>query len=151
MTDADLRTALGARAGFAASDRRERQRSRRGDEAGSAPHAADHQLRHRRGRRRVHGRGPIALRRHPDEAGRHAIAGAGAARPATSSRRSSSRRRKPETYQIKQPGKLVLTRFDKQTLAGTFTFTADSRGTASKHVEVTGRFTYHCTGAACAH
>lgn len=154
MTDADLRTALGARADFSSKrSAAERQRQIEAamkrdprlllltiscvtDEGGVVFTAS-------------------ARSRYADipmKPGSHAIGVAGAARPGeVTATFQLSPNGKPETYQIKQPGKLVLTRFDRRTLAGTFTFAADSHGTESKHVEVTGRFTYHCTGAACAH
>jgi len=56
---------------------------------------------------------------------------------------------KRESYRVKEPGKLVLTQFDKKGIAGTFSFKAEARGKTPKHVDVAGKFSYACTGGAC--
>ena len=56
---------------------------------------------------------------------------------------------KRESYAIKEPGKLVLTQFDRKGIAGSFAFKAEGRGKDAKHVEVTGKFAYACSGEAC--
>lgn len=56
---------------------------------------------------------------------------------------------KRESYSVSEPGKLVLTQFDRKGIAGTFSFKAEQRGKTPKHVAVTGSFKYHCLGEAC--
>jgi hypothetical protein len=56
---------------------------------------------------------------------------------------------KRETYVVTAPGKLTLTQFDRKAIAGTFTFKAEQRGKAPKHITVTGSFNYRCSGDAC--
>lgn len=53
---------------------------------------------------------------------------------------------KRERFSVKEPGKLVLTQFDKKGIAGTFRFKGESRG---KRVDVSGKFSYACSGGAC--
>lgn len=55
---------------------------------------------------------------------------------------------KRESYLVKEPGKLVISKFDRKSLAGTFSFTAEQPGKTRK-VSVTGSFSFHCTGDAC--
>ena len=40
----------------------------------------------------------------------------------------------------------MLTQFDKKGIAGTFHFKGESRG---KRVDVSGKFSYACSGGAC--
>jgi hypothetical protein len=56
---------------------------------------------------------------------------------------------KRESYAVKEPGMLVVTRFDRKGIAGTFSFKAEHLGKAAKKVEVTGSFNYGCSGDAC--
>jgi hypothetical protein len=56
---------------------------------------------------------------------------------------------KRDSYRVTAPGKLVLTQFDKKGIAGTFSFKAEGRGKAAKHIDVTGKFSYECIGGAC--
>jgi len=56
---------------------------------------------------------------------------------------------KRESYRVKEPGKLVLTQFDKKGIAGTFSFKAEARGKTPRRVDVAGKFSYACTGGAC--
>ena len=56
---------------------------------------------------------------------------------------------KRQSYRVKEPGKLVLTQFDKKGIAGTFSFKAEARGKTPKRVDVAGKFSYACTGGAC--
>lgn len=56
---------------------------------------------------------------------------------------------KRDSYRVTAPGKLVLTQFDRKGIAGTFSFKAEGRGKAAKHIDVTGKFSYECTGSAC--
>jgi len=56
---------------------------------------------------------------------------------------------KRETYVVAAPGKLTLTRFDREAIAGSFAFKAEQRGKAPRHITVTGSFHYRCSGDAC--
>lgn len=57
---------------------------------------------------------------------------------------------KRESYSVKEPGKLALTRFDKKGVAGTFRFNAEQQfSKPPRSVAVTGSFKYHCLGEAC--
>jgi len=56
---------------------------------------------------------------------------------------------KRESYRVKEPGKLVLTQFDRKGIAGTFSFKAEARGKTPKRVDVAGKFSYACSGGAC--
>jgi len=56
---------------------------------------------------------------------------------------------KRERFSVKEPGKLVLTQFDKKGIAGTFSFKAESGGKTPKRVDVSGKFSYACSGGAC--
>ena len=56
---------------------------------------------------------------------------------------------KRERFSVKEPGKLVLTQFDKKGIAGTFSFKGESGGKTGKHVDVSGKFSYACSGGAC--
>jgi len=58
-------------------------------------------------------------------------------------------RGKRESYAVAEPGKLVVTRFDRRGITGTFRFKAEQRGKGNKKVDVTGSFSYACTGEAC--
>jgi hypothetical protein len=61
---------------------------------------------------------------------------------------------KRESFPVKEPGKLVVTRFDRRGIAGTFTFKAEQRGKPEpggkpRTIAVTGGFNYGCTGDIC--
>jgi hypothetical protein len=56
---------------------------------------------------------------------------------------------KRESYDIREPGKLTLTQFDRKGIVGTFSFKAEQRGKVNKKVTVTGSFNYGCVGDAC--
>jgi hypothetical protein len=56
---------------------------------------------------------------------------------------------KREPYAVSEPGKLVLSQFDGQAIAGTFTFKADSRGKTRKQATFAGSFHFACSGQAC--
>jgi hypothetical protein len=58
-------------------------------------------------------------------------------------------RGKRESYSVAEPGKLVVTRFDRRGITGTFRFRAEQRGKTGKKVDVNGSFSYGCTGEAC--
>jgi hypothetical protein len=60
-----------------------------------------------------------------------------------------STRGKRESYLVKDRGKLVVTRFDRKTIAGTFSFKAEQRGKTAKKIDVSGSFSYACAGEAC--
>lgn len=57
---------------------------------------------------------------------------------------------KRDSYTVAEPGKLVLTQFDRKGIAGSFTFKAQGRGKTPRHIEVAGKFSYACSGGACA-
>ena len=54
-----------------------------------------------------------------------------------------------EYFWAKEPGKLVLTQFDKRGIAGSFRFKAESGGKSGKHIDVAGKFSYACSGGRC--
>lgn len=46
-------------------------------------------------------------------------------------------------------GRLVVTRFDRKGITGTFSFKTEQRDKTGKKVDVNGSFSYACTGEAC--
>jgi len=86
----------------------------------------------------------------PMKPGTHAIAGSDAAKAGdVTVMFHLSPGGKRESYTVKQPGKLVLTQFDKKGIAGTFAFKAVARGKTPKLLNVAGKFSYACSGGAC--
>ena len=86
----------------------------------------------------------------PMKAGSYAIVPNGRTRPGEfTAMFHLATRGKRESYSVAEPGKLVVTRFDRKGITGTFSFKAEQRGKGSKKVDVNGSFSYACTGEAC--
>ena len=86
----------------------------------------------------------------PMKAGSYSIAASGRTRPGEfTAMFHIATRGKRESYTVAEPGKLVVPRFDRKGITGTFSFKAEQRGKGSKKVDVNGSFNYVCTGEAC--
>jgi len=86
----------------------------------------------------------------PMKAGSYAIVPSGRTRPGEfTAMFHLATRGKRESYSVAEPGRLVVTRFDRKGITGTFSFKAEQRGKAGKKVDVNGSFSYACTGEAC--
>jgi hypothetical protein len=86
----------------------------------------------------------------PMKPGSYAIVPAGRTKPGEfTAMFHLAMRGKRESFSVAEPGKLVVTRFDRKGITGTFRFKAEQRGKIGKKVDVNGSFSYACTGESC--